>query len=34
MLYPFKEFNVDVSCFGNHDFDFPLEETEQLTHET
>lgn len=24
MLYPIQQFEVDVACLGNHDFDFPL----------
>jgi 5'-nucleotidase len=33
-VYPFNEFGVDVSCLGNHDFDYSLEELVDLMAQT
>lgn len=30
MLYPIHNFNIDVACPGNHDFDYQLERVEHL----
>ncbi|CAD8112017.1 unnamed protein product [Paramecium sonneborni] len=30
MLYPIQQFNIDVACPGNHDFDYTIEHVESL----
>lgn len=34
MIEPMNAFNIDVACFGNHDFDFPIDEVMELKRQT
>lgn len=34
MIQPLNSFGIDVACFGNHDFDFPIEDVMELKRQT
>lgn len=34
MVKPLNAFGIDAACFGNHDFDFPIEEVMELKKQT
>lgn len=34
MIYPFENFNVDISCLGNHELDMGIDHAEVLINQT
>ena len=34
MIYPFEQFNVDISCLGNHELDMGIEHGNNLIAQT
>lgn len=34
MIEPLNAFNIDVACFGNHDFDFLIDQVMKLKRQT
>lgn len=34
MVYPFEQFNVDISCLGNHELDMGIEHAVNLIGQT
>jgi 2',3'-cyclic-nucleotide 2'-phosphodiesterase (5'-nucleotidase family) len=34
MIYPFEQFNVNISCLGNHELDRGIEHAESMLAET
>ncbi|CAD8191402.1 unnamed protein product [Paramecium pentaurelia] len=34
IIYPLQQFKIDVACLGNHDFDFPLDQLEDLLQQS